>query len=62
MTVPETAKRLAISIDAVYKLIWGDKLKATRDEKGNWEIAEKSVEARYESTKAARKRRMAVAV
>lgn len=61
MTVPETAKRLQVSIDAIYKLIWGGKIKATRDEKGNWNVSESSVEERYKHTAKNRKRRMAIA-
>jgi excisionase family DNA binding protein len=48
MTVSEAARKLGRSIDAIYKLIWAGKLKATRDGE-NWNVDPDAVDARLKT-------------
>lgn len=50
MTVSEAARKLGRSIDAIYKLIWAGKLKATRvGTDDNWDVDPEAVESRLKS-------------
>jgi excisionase family DNA binding protein len=60
MTVSEAARRLARSIDAVYKLVWAGKLKATRRGE-NWDIDEDAVEARLKTQRNLKRKQLAKA-
>lgn len=60
MTISEAARKLGRSIDAIYKLVWSGKLKATKVNTNSgddvWDVDENAVERRLANQRSAKSR------